>query len=350
MKKVVLTGGGTAGHIMPNIALLPFLDDMDVHYVGSSGMEKNLMKNYGVTYHEIPCVKLVRGFNAANLKIPFILPKSIASARKTLGRIAPDVIFSKGGYVGLPVALAAPRTAALFLHESDMSAGLSNRLAYLKCDALFTAFDSIKFKKARHTGALLRREIYRGRKSRALEKFRTAVPGKPFVLIFGGSLGAKSLNGAVKTNKTALLERFNVIHITGRADAPEPETKGYYGVRFEENIYDFFALADVAVTRGGANSLCELMALKIPSLCVPLPKGASRGDQLENAAYFEKRGCLRVADDDAISGCLVPAVLDTLKNAPLLVNNMSRLKNIDGTASVAAAIKKAAFDMPRRNK
>ncbi len=167
MKKVVLTGGGTAGHIMPNIALLPYLNDCEIHYIGGNGMEKELISAYkNVTYHEIPCVKYSRGIKMKNLLIPFKMLKSIRAAKKVLKSIAPDVIFSKGGFVSLPVALAAGKVPVI-THESDMSMGLTNKIIRRKCKYVCTAFDvtSEKLKNGVYTGAMLRRELFCGKRS-----------------------------------------------------------------------------------------------------------------------------------------------------------------------------------------
>ncbi|HIW05691.1 MAG TPA: UDP-N-acetylglucosamine--N-acetylmuramyl-(pentapeptide) pyrophosphoryl-undecaprenol N-acetylglucosamine transferase [Firmicutes bacterium] len=347
MKKVILTGGGTAGHVMPNLALLPHLSGMEIHYIGSDGMEKSLLKNTGVCYHEIECVKLARQITLKNLKIPFALIKSVRAAGKIIRQIMPDVIFSKGGYVGLPVALACPSGVPLLLHESDTSMGLANKLAYPKCSVLFTAFDSIKNKKSRCVGAILRDEIYKGDKSAALRKCRGMTEGKPYLLVFGGSLGAKSLNEAVYANIDALLKDYNVLHITGRGNASPIKARGYFSAPFVDDIYDFFALADVAVSRGGANSLCELMALKIPTLCVPLSTAASRGDQIKNAEYFADRGCLNFTDDADLCRSLTDALAKTMRDAPNLIANMKKLRHVDATATVAEAIKNAAVKAAR---
>lgn len=347
MKKIVFTGGGTAGHVTPNLALVPFIHGAEIHYIGSNGIEKTLAKKAGLIFHEIPCVKLVRAFTLKNLKIPFLLAGSVNAAKKILREIKPDVIFSKGGFVGLPVALAADNQTPLFLHESDMSMGLANRIAYRKCDVLFTSFDCIKKKKAVFSGAPLRREIYCGDKNKALKQSRLTDNGKKFLLVFGGSLGARSINKAVDDNLCALTEKYNVIHIRGKGNKLGITKTGYFEIEFTENIYDFFALSDIVVSRGGANSLFELMALKKPTLCIPLSKEISRGDQIDNASYFQKRGCLNILNDNGLlKDHLLGAIAETACNAEVYRKNIGLLSGIDGTKTIARAINEAVGSAP----
>lgn len=336
-KKIILTGGGTAGHVMPNLALLPYLTAFDeIHYIGSvGGMEEGLIKPNApdVIYHEIPCVKLKRQFTLSNLAIPVKLIKSINAAKKLIKQIAPDVIFSKGGFVGLPVTLAAKKTPVV-LHESDLKLGLANKLALKKCDKLLTSFD-IGGKKAVCTGAPLRREIYSGDRLRALKVCGLTAP-RPYLLVTGGSLGAKAINDAVYSAMDELTARFNVIHITGKNNENGLKHAGYFQIGFTDRINDFFALSDFVLTRGGANTLFEIAALNKPALIVPLPKGASRGDQIDNAEYFASRGYARVLAQENMNAQTLLSSLSELKDSRTQIKNaLSRATDIDGTVKIA---------------
>lgn len=336
MKKIILTGGGTAGHVTPNLALLPYLEPrFEIHYIGSvGGMEKRLLAPYkNVIYHEIPCVKLVRSLTPKNLLIPFRLLKSVNAAKRLIAEIQPSVIFSKGGFVALPVCLAAGKVPVI-LHESDLTPGLANRLAARKCAEFLTSFDT-GVARARRVGAPLRREIYRGDKSKA--RLECGFSGlKPVLLVTGGSLGAKTLNEAVAAALPALTEKFDVVHLTGRGNLSGVKTAGYYQKEFAENMPDFFALADAVVSRGGANTLFELAALGLPSLIVPLPKGNSRGDQIDNARYFEARGAVRVLLQENLSpAALTAAITEVYDRKSELTAACKALGYVDGTATIA---------------
>lgn len=340
MKKICLTGGGTAGHVIPNLALIPFFRDYEIHYIGSSGMEKDLTKSLPIIYHEIECVKLIRSFTPKNLLIPQKLIHSVSAAKKVLEQIKPDVIFSKGGFVGLPVSMACKGRIPLILHESDMTLGLANKLAYKHCRLLLTSFDCIKKPKAKCTGSPLRQNIYSGDSFRAKAMCKMRDDSKPYLLVFGGSLGATALNDAVRRDLPALTQKYNVIHITGKGNLSGIKNENYFETEFTENMADFFALCDVAVARGGANSLFELMALGIPTLCIPLPKGSSRGDQIDNAEYFASKGCLiSVHQENLIKFSLSEQVARVWKEQKSLRENMRKLNCIDGTREIASIIK-----------
>lgn len=340
MKRIVLTGGGTAGHVMPNIALLPYLSDYEVHYIGSAGMEKELLKKEKIIYHEIPAVKLIRSLTPKNLLIPFKLCDSVDKAKKTLKDINPAVIFSKGGFVGLPAALGKSKTTPLILHESDMTLGLANKIVKNKCDKLLTSFDCIKGEKVLHTGSAIRQNIYRGNRLKAESECGFSRNNKPYLLIFGGSLGAKRISEQVFAEIDALCLKYNVIHVVGKGNKTDLKRQGYLQVEFLPNIEDYFALADFVVSRGGANSLFELIALQKPTLCIPLSKNSSRGDQLDNAEYFRKRGCIEVLQEQEMSQVSLTAALNKLeRNQKSLRENMRKLSPvIDGTEKIAEII------------
>lgn len=342
-KSIVFTGGGTGGHIIPNLALIPyFQNDFDVHYIGSKkGMEKDLIAHLSiVTYHEIDCIKLRRSLSIKNLAIPFVLYKSVKQARSILREINPSAIFSKGGFVGLPVALACS-SYPLIIHESDCTCGLANKLALKNARLLLTAFDCIKHEKALCVGAPIRQSIFQGNKTRALKRLGFVDNSKPYLLIFGGSLGAKPLNDFVYTNFSLLVSRYNVIHIVGKNESRKASHKNYRAMPFCDFIEDVFALSSFVITRGGANSLFELTALSKPCVCVPLEKG-SRGDQIVNAQYFQSRGAIEVIREKDLSFSSVFSALNKLQNN--LSSYLTAMQSIktDGTMQIVDLLKKIA--------
>ncbi len=323
MKKIVLAGGGTAGHVMPNLALIPYLKDCEIHYIGGNGIEKELLKGYdGVVYHEIPCVKYVRGRIIPNLLIPIKLIRSVSRAKKVIKSIEPDVIFCKGGYVCLPVALAKGK-ATLITHESDLSLGLTNKLIAKKCKYVCTSFDCTAptLKNRNYTGALIRRELLKGTRNTPY----------PTLLVMGGSLGSEAINKCVYEALDELTKRYNVIHIVGKGKARDISARGYTRLEFADmpNIY---ASADLIVSRGGAGSLFEIASLNKKALVIPLPKGVSRGDQVENAAYFESKGVIKVLPEERLS----PETL--IKELTALESFSPKAFDACGTKKVAALI------------
>ena len=337
MKKIILTGGGTAGHVIPNLALIPRLKAFDeIHYIGSvGGMEEGLVRENApqVVYHSIPCVKFVRSLSLKNLAIPFGLIKSVNAAKEILKEVQPDVIFSKGGYVGLPVCFAAKRIPVV-LHESDLKLGLANKLALSKCDKILTSFET-DLKKAVRTGAPLREEIYRGNRLKALSECGLCET-LPYLLVTGGSKGAKAINETVFESIDALTERFNVIHLVGKGNANGLKRPGYYQKEFASDMADWLALCDFALCRGGANTLFELAALGVPALIIPLPKTVSRGDQIDNALYFNRHYGTKILFQEDMSKETLIDALDGLKaDAAEIKSALSRAQGIDGTRKIA---------------
>jgi len=300
MKKIVLTGGGTAGHVTPNIALMPALkkEGYEIHYIGSyEGIEKKLVEELNIPYYGISSGKLRRYIDLKNLSDPFKVVKGIAQARHILGKIKPDVVFSKGGFVAVPVVLAAKsRKIPCIIHESDMTPGLANKIcipcAARVCTNFPETLEYIPKEKAVLTGSPIREELFHGDRGRGLA-FCNFNNSMPVILVIGGSLGAASINSAVRAVLPKLLNHFQVIHLCGKGklDPSLDNTKGY--VQFEyinEELCDLMAAADIMVSRAGANAICEILALRKPNILIPLSAGASRGDQILNAASFEKQG------------------------------------------------------------
>lgn len=333
MKKIVLTGGGTAGHIMPHIALLPYLSPhFEIYYLGNkNGMENELMKNYSnVKFIGINSVKLVRKLTLKNLLIPFKLIKYIKEAKKILNEIKPDVIFAKGGAVSLPVVYAGKSLKIPILaHESDVSFGLANKLILKKCNVMFTSFrETCLNDKCVYSGSPVRNEIFKGDKSIAKNSCNFE-KNQPVIMIFGGSQGAKRINEFIFNNLKNLKE-FNIIHIVGKGNETNLKQNNYYQMEFSTNIFDFFALSDVVICRAGSNSIFELLALKIPMILIPLAKKQSRGDQLENANVFKENGYAKVIlEQDLGIDNLKNKINYCIKNSKAIKEKMSTYKALD---------------------
>lgn len=311
MKKIVLTGGGTAGHVTPNIALFPTLKEKgyEIFYIGShDGIEKKLMEDYQIPYYGISTGKLRRYFDPKNFSDPFRVIKGYTEAKKILKSLKPDVVFSKGGFVSVPVVRAA---AALkipcIIHESDMTPGLANKLcipvATKVCCNFPETMQNLPAQKAVLTGSPIREELTKGDKFRAMELCHFS-SGKPVLLVIGGSLGASGVNKLVRDALPQLLKDFQVVHICGKdkVDNLLLTKPGYKQFEYvKEDLKDLFAMADVVISRAGANAICELLALKKPNLLIPLPANSSRGDQILNAESFESQGFSMVADEDDLT-------------------------------------------------
>ena len=308
MKKIVLTGGGTAGHVTPNIALIPRLKEMgyEITYIGSyNGIEKKLIAQEGITYYGISSGKLRRYFDLKNFSDPFRVIKGMREARKLLGQIKPDVVFSKGGFVSVPVVHAASRLhIPVIIHESDMTPGLANKLsipvASKVCCNFPETISSLPEGKAVLSGSPIRAELLHGSREKGLA-FTGLSGNKPVLMIIGGSLGATPVNNAVRAILPKILENFDVVHLCGKEklDPSLLNTPGYLQYEYiREELPDLFGLADVVISRAGANAICELLALNKPNLLIPLSAAASRGDQILNAASFEKQGFSMVLQEE----------------------------------------------------
>ena len=311
MKKIVLTGGGTAGHVTPNLALLPSLQERgyEIHYIGSyNGIERKLIENSGIPYDGISSGKLRRYFDLKNFTDPFRVLKGFSEARKLLNQLKPDVVFSKGGFVTVPVVVAAGRLKIpAIIHESDMTPGLANKLCIPSAVKVCCNFPETNAHlpegKAVVTGTPIRPELLQGdaAKGRAFTGFTSE---KPVIMIIGGSLGAQAVNDAIRRILPELLKDFQVVHLCGKGkqDDSKNDLKGYVQYEYiESELADLFAMADIVISRAGANAICELQALKKPNLLIPLSANASRGDQILNARSFEKQGFSMVLEEEAIT-------------------------------------------------
>lgn len=319
MKHIILTGGGTAGHVTPNIALIPHLKEMGyrISYIGSiGGIEEQLISEMDIPYYGIPAGKLRRYLSLENLKDPFKVLKGISEAKKLMKSLKPDVVFSKGGFVAVPVVLAAAKyKIPTIIHESDMTPGLANKICIPKAVKVCCNFPEtekyLPADKAVVTGTPIREQLLKG-SAEAAREFCGFTADKPVILVIGGSLGSVAINNAIRGDLPALLEKYQIIHLCGKdhLDASLNGTCGYVQYEYiKDELPDMFALADIAVSRAGANAICELCALAKPNLLIPLSAEASRGDQLLNAASFERQGFSMVLQEaDVTSETLLNAI------------------------------------------
>lgn len=326
MKKIAFTGGGSAGHVLPNLALMEDLDlsKIDVCYIGTDGIEKGLVCAQKIPFYEISCPKLIRGGGAKgflkNLKIPFALKAAVKQAEKGLRAFQPDLLFSKGGYVSLPVVIAANKLKIpCFAHESDFSLGLANKLAAKKCVQVFTTFPETAdaLPNGRYTGALLRNSLFG--KTRAQSRAAWDIPAAATVLlIFGGGSGSEKLNAAVRKNLKMLTENYFVIHVCGKGKRVDCNFKNYLQFEFVADMATAYACADLIISRAGAGAVFETLAHKKRALFIPLD-GGSRGDQKQNAAYFQAQGLCRVLAENHLDD-LYAEIEKTLSDRKLKEN------------------------------
>ena len=355
MKRIILTGGGTAGHVTPNIALLPRLKELqyDIHYIGSyNGMEKNLIEKQNIPYHGISSGKLRRYFSLKNFTDPFRVLKGFSEANKLMKKLKPDVIFSKGGFVSVPVVIAGKRNhVPVIIHESDMTPGLANKISIPSATKVCCNFpetlQSLPADKAVLTGSPIRQELMTGDKDRA-RAFCGFKDIKPVILIVGGSLGAAAVNDAVRGVLPELLKEFQIIHLCGKGklDASLTNTEGY--VQFEyiqDELKDLFALSDIVISRAGANAICELLALRKPNLLIPLSAKASRGDQILNARSFERQGfSLVIEEEDLTDELLLSSIHKLYENRDEFVQAMNRSSQQNPIETIIGLIEKAAAE------
>ncbi|MDR3215789.1 MAG: UDP-N-acetylglucosamine--N-acetylmuramyl-(pentapeptide) pyrophosphoryl-undecaprenol N-acetylglucosamine transferase [Clostridiaceae bacterium] len=311
---ILLTGGGTGGHVFPNIALLPELKPRfrEVCYMGGSGMEKEIAARYGLRFFEVNSPKFKRELTFDNFKIPIELLHSVKSARQILAELKPSVIFSKGGYVSLPAVLAAHHLdIPVVCHESDFSLGVANRIAKLSGARLLTAFP---IGVGEIVGMPLRTELSNGNRGRAFDALSiSGQDTRPYLLIIGGSSGATALNKAVYSCLDILLETYNIIHIAGKNGDFSVTRDRYRQIEFSNDMQDLYAAADCVVSRAGATAVAELSYLKKRALFIPLPKSASRGDQIKNAQYAEQHGAALLFQEDLTPQSFIDACM-RLKN------------------------------------
>jgi len=339
MKTIVLTGGGTAGHIMPHVALLPNLEkafDKTVYIGSHNSIEERVMSRI-VSYYPIDCAKLRRSFSLKNFAIPFKVFKGTRQAKAILRKYKPSLVFSKGGFVAYPVVRAAHKLRIpVILHESDMTMGLANRLGRKHCKQILTTFArTAESVGGTCIGSPIRQSIFQGDASRVM-----APNGKINLLIMGGSLGATKINNALHAALPSL-GNYNVIHIAGKGKVVEAKFDGYSQLEYVDNLQDYLAWADIVVSRAGSNAMCELLALKKPALLIPLSTG--RGDQIENAKYASEKGAAAVLWEQYLTPeTLVKGVHQVWNSREELVSNCAKhFADIDGTERVAKILTNA---------
>ena len=353
MKTIVLTGGGTAGHVTPNLALIPRLlaDGWEIHYLGAAdSAEESLISQIPeVTFHAISVGKLRRYFDPKNFTDPFRVVKGIGQSKSIIKKLRPNVVFSKGGFVSVPVVYGARMNGVpIVTHESDMTPGLANKLCLPFSSAQCCTFpEAVKYARGKgvHTGTPIRPEILNGDKREGRRRFGFN-DNRPVLMVVGGSSGAQAINQVVWQSLPRLTENFQVLHLCGKGNLTSVyEGTANYCQReyLNEEMADAYACADILVSRAGANALCEILAVRKPALLIPYPKGASRGDQLLNAESFRARGFSRVLmQEDMTPDTLVTAVEQLYHDRGALYEAMATEPTANGIDNVLEQIYKYA--------
>lgn len=334
-RTILLTGGGTAGHVSLNQAIIPELKNMDynVEYIGSKGgIENELIAEAfpDVKYHAISSGKLRRYFSMKNFTDPFRVGTGLMQALNVIRKTKPAAIFSKGGFVSVPVAMAGKMMSIpVIIHESDVTPGLANKIAMPFADHIFTVFrETLRYvpsEKSTCTGSVIRSELMDGSAAKGKEicNFENDLP---VLMIMGGSQGSAVINDAIRSNLTELLKQFNVIHLCGKGNFDETlQTVPNY-CQFEyvtDELSHLLHMTDFVVSRAGSNSIFEFLALKKPMLLIPLSKLKSRGDQLLNADLFKRQGLAHVIEEEELTAVTFMAAMDQLrKDEEMLIQNM----------------------------
>lgn len=353
MKKIVLTGGGTAGHVTPNIALIPGLKRMgyEIRYIGSyDGIEKKLIEDIGISYTGISSGKLRRYMSAKNFTDPFRVLKGYSEAKAFMKSYRPDVVFSKGGFVSVPVVLAAKKyKIPVIIHESDMTPGLANKLsipsATKVCHNFPETAEYLPKGKAVLTGSPIRAELLKGdsEKGGSMCGFKN---DKPVIMVIGGSLGAVAVNNAVREALPELLKSFHIVHLCGKGkmDSSLENTEGYKQFEYiKDELKDLFAMSDIIISRAGANAICEISALKKPSILIPLSANASRGDQILNANSFKKQGFSEVIEEENLTTkLLTDTVFSVYENRQKYIDAMEKSGQHNGVKIILELIKEVS--------
>lgn len=359
---IVLTGGGSAGHVIPNVVLIEVLQQAgwNIHYIGAAdSIEKKVISPLNIPFHAVRSGKFRRYFSWKNFVDPFNIVIGILQSFFLLRKLKPNVIFSKGGFVALPVVVGAwLNKIPVVTHESDLTPGLANRLSFPFASKICVTFEAAKsyFKESDKvvvTGTPIRESLFHGQgaKGLALCGFNAE---KPCLLVIGGSQGAISLNIAIRQALDLLTQQFQVIHICGSGKIDPHFAKNRDYVQFEyikEELADLFAASSVVISRSGANALYELIALAKPHVLVPLLRHASRGDQIQNARYFQQQGISVVLDDVEIPApeSLMDAVNEVMKNREALIAKMKALQIQSATATIIEIIKEEACLKPNHS-
>lgn len=335
-----MTGGGSAGHVIPNLALLPKLKEhYKVSYAGTRAIEYSLLQDKGIDFYTFSAPKLVRGSIRQNLTLPFRFLKSVRQAKQILKEARPDLVFSKGGYVSLPVVLAAKKlNIPVLSHESDYSAGLANKIIAKRCQLVLTSFPETaeKLPNGKYSGSPVREELFSADPAKARQKYGFS-GNKPVLLVFGGGSGSAAINHALEQCLPAVLNTFDILHIRGK-NGNSPQFSGYVSKDFEQDMASAYACADYVLSRSGSNTVFEILALKKCALLVPLDNGRSRGDQVENARYFEERGLCHVLHEKDLSAQTLQKALTDLANDHDLPVRLARAPFKSGNGIILAEI------------
>lgn len=354
-KRILFTGGGSAGHVIVNLALIPIFyeEGWEIDYIGSyDGIEKDLIKDLTyVTYHPISTGKLRRYMSVENFKDPFKVIRGMMQSWRIIGKKKPQVIFSKGGFVSVPVVFAARmRRVPTIIHESDITPGLANKLAVPFANQVLTTFpetvDHMPEKKVEHVGAIIRDELFQGDQTKGFA--RTGLTNdKPILLIMGGSSGSEKINDVVRNSLDSLLQDFQIIHICGRGHVEETSIREGY-VQYEyvrDELKDIFAITDIVVSRAGSNAIFEFLALRLPMLLIPLSLRASRGDQIDNARSFEDSGYAQVLEEENLSEItLVEEIMHLKEYRSVYVDQMKKYPSEKSRDRVKVLIEQIAGD------
>lgn len=352
-KKIIMTGGGSAGHVTPNLALIPRLRELgyEVEYIGTiDGIERKIIEGNNIRYHIISSGKLRRYFDIKNFTDPFKVIKGIWQAYDTIKKQKPNIVFSKGGFVAVPVVIGAYfNKIPVIAHESDITPGLANKLSVPYCTKVCVTFpESLKKlnkNKAVLTGTPIRKELLEGSRIKGL-KYCNFSDDKPVLFIMGGSLGAKAINDSIRKSLDKFLSNFNIIHICGKGNIEEAHYNKKNYRQFEyvnDELPHLMAAADIVVSRAGANSIFEFLALRKPNLLIPLSAKSSRGDQILNAASFEKSGYSLVLQEEEVNeNSLLDSINELYNNRDNFIANMSNSKTGNGVEAIVKLIEQLA--------
>lgn len=338
MKYILFCGGGSAGHVVPNLAVMNELKySYKLAYMGTGGIEKRLIAEAGYPFFEVDCPKLVRSFTLENLKIPFRLRAAEKHALAVLEKEKPDLVFSKGGFASYPPVWAAAKLGIPVLtHESDLSPGLTTKRVANKCRYVLTSFPETAnlFKNGRCVGSPVRKEIFRGDRARALHKY--GLKEAPVLLVLGGGSGSRALNNEVRARLKTLLKDWQILHLCGKGNAIDGAPEGYVQREYESDMGSAYAASDCVLCRAGSNTVFELMTLKKPALFVPLEK-CSRGDQLQNALYFQNKGLCGILHESELD--TLPSALKALSRNAEIRENLRKSDVRNGTPMIIELIK-----------
>lgn len=353
--QIVFTGGGTAGHVIPNLVLIEILEreGWEINYIGSKkGVEKEMLQSRNIPYHSIQSGKLRRYFSWENFVDPLKILAGIIQARKLLNKLKPDVVFSKGGFVAFPVVVAAwLNRIPVIAHESDLSPGLANRLSFPFVNKICVTFSGAEkhfkdLKKVEITGTPIRSSLFEGSKDKGLSICGFSKE-KPCLLVMGGSQGSSTLNNIVRLSLAVLNERYQIIHLCGKGKVEKEliNNEGYFQFEYvNDELPDLLAASDIVVSRSGANSLYEILVLKKPHLLIPLSKSVSRGEQLQNAKHFQKLGISQVIEEKDLDMNMFFDAINLLElQRTTIVKKINALNIEPGTSKVLDIIKSYVF-------